>query len=302
MIRGMSRAILALSVGALTAFTCGTASAATYRGLAAPVVFTDDFENGLINGKGWIISGNAPVVSTDMVRDGKYAMKTVLNRLTSPKSFRTEVSQSGFVTVPVGGDIWYGFSIGLPNSYVKDNIWEIVAQWHSVPDTNLGEHNYIQNPPLSLHTGNGVWTISSIWDSKPLTTKDTYEGKKNYNLGAYETGKFTDWVFHIRWSPKSDGLLQVWKDGKQVVNTPGPLGFNDAVAPYFKMGIYKGWTDRVSPVGIVSQRVLYHDAIKVAVGSNVKYEDVAPGGKPATSGSSTSQKPQPPSGVQIRTE
>lgn len=302
MIRGMSRAIVALSIGALT-IACNVSSAAVYKGLAGPVVFTDDFESGLTDGKGWIISGNAPTISSDMVRDGKYAMKTFLDRKNSPKSFRTEVSQSAFAKgVEPNTDVWYGFSVGLPKSYVKDNLWEIVAQWHGVPDTSVGEQNYIQNPPLSLQTANGVWTISSIWDSKRLTTKDTYEGKKGYNLGAYETGRFTDFVFHIKWVPNTNGILQVWKDGKQVVNYHGPIGFNDAQAPYFKMGLYKGWTDRVTPAGIVGTRTLYHDAVKVAVGPSARYEDVAPGGKPATSGDANAAKPQPPSGVQIRTE
>jgi hypothetical protein len=54
-------------------------------------------------------------------------------------------------------------------------------------------------------------------------------------------------VFHIipkasKKMPKAfkDGLLQVWKNGKQIVDHRGALGFkNDENEIYFKMGLYR---------------------------------------------------------------
>ncbi|MFO7278088.1 MAG: polysaccharide lyase [Pseudomonadota bacterium] len=261
----------------------------------ASIVFQSDFENGSIDTKLWNISGNAPTVTSEVARAGKYAMKTVLNRKTSPKSFRTEVSTGGKEKVKPGQEYWYGFSIYLPKSYVADNIWEIVAQWHSSPD-NEEEFNNAPNPPLSLHTGNGVWTISTIWDAKPITDKKLgYDGKRSYKLGSYATGKWTDWVFRVKWSHKSDGLLQVWKDGQLVIDHKGPVGFNDRNGPYLKLGIYKGWKDRTNPAGVVSERVLYHDEVRIA-GPGGRYEDVAPGGKKPTT---TLPRPAAPTGIRF---
>ena len=58
--------------------------------------------------------------------------------------------------------------------------------------------------------------------------------------------KWTDMVFHI--IPKAstkipkkfdDGLLQVWENGKQIVDYKGALGFKDNEDEiYFKMGLY----------------------------------------------------------------
>jgi hypothetical protein len=298
MIRGIGRAISLVAFGFFT-WVCSAANAATYQNLAGPLIFEEDFETGsIVEGHGWIFSGNHPEVTTEVARSGKYSMKTYLNRLTSPKAFRTEVSMSGFAKVQPGQDAWYGFSIYLPKSYISDPIWEIVAQWHSAPDVDRGEDKYIQNPPLSLQTENGEWLVSTIWDSKPVTTNKSYEGSKPWHLGSYETGKWTDWVFHVKWSPFADGILEVWKDGVQVIDKQGPIGFNDEHAPFFKMGLYKGWTnpDRKTPAGVVSERTLYHDEIRMA-GPGGSYADVAPGGGKGTS--PQQRRPNPPSDLRI---
>ena len=84
-------------------------------------------------------------------------------------------------------------------------------------------------------------------------------------------------MFRIKWSYKSDGILQVWKNGNLVVDQQNkPNCFNDAKMPYFKMGIYKGWRDS-SSTGRVSKRVLFHDEFRMA-GPGGSYDAVAPGG------------------------
>ena len=277
-----------LIVAAMVAPVVSASDPAAPRPLAASVVFSSDFESGAIDTKLWGISGNPPTVTTEQKRAGKYAMKTVLDRKNSKVSYRTEVTTGGREHVKPGQDYWYGFSVYLPNDFVSDNIWEIVAQWHSTPDPGA-EVDAALNPPLSLQTQNGIWMVSTIWDSKPVTDKKAYGGKLMHNLTKYQTGRWTDWVFHVKWSPGADGLLQVWQDGKKVIDKPGPIGFNDQVGPYFKMGLYKGWGDRVTPTGTVGVRTVYHDELRMA-GPTGKYDDVAPGGAVAV------RRPAAPSG------
>ncbi len=236
------------------------------------LLFIGDFEKGDLSG--WHVSGNAPKITTEIVRAGKYAMKSVLDRKRSKISYRTEVSGPGS---EVGKEYWYGFSIYLPDAYKPDNIWEIVAQWHGVPDFKLGET--WRNPVMALNTSGGVWSVSNIWDAKPNTFasgKKVYGGGHKYDLGPYRTGVWTDWVFHVKWSYEKDGLLEVWKNGKRLVEQRGPNCFNDAKGPYFKMGIYKGWRNPKRPSGAVNRRVLYHDEFRMG-GADADYEDVAPG-------------------------
>jgi hypothetical protein len=73
-----------------------------------------------------------------------------------------------------------------------------------------------------------------------------------------------------------DGILQGWKGGKKVIDQPGPNTFNDKDGPFFKMGLYKGWSDPNRPSDRVSERFLYHDEFRMA-GAQAGYNDVAPG-------------------------
>jgi hypothetical protein len=260
----------AVATGALaTLALVSLATAATTTGL----LLAGDFEKGIVDSALMKVSGNAPVITTEVKRSGKYAIKSVLNRATSATSYRTEFAVAS-QKLTQGGEYWYGFSIYLPNDFAADPIWEIVAQWHSRPDSDA---EATLNPPMSLHTENGIWRVNTIWDTNKTTVRETYTGQVSYKLGPYQKGKWTDWVFHVKWTPTSSGVLQVWQDGKKVVDKSGPIGFNDAYAPYFKFGMYKGWKDRKSPAGVVSTRTVFHDEIRVAEGAN-KYAEVAPGG------------------------
>lgn len=235
------------------------------------LIFNSDFETGDL--KGWRISGNAPGITSSPTRAGKYAMKTSLDRHKDKVPYRTEVSGPGS---EVGKEYWYGFSIFLPADYVPDKIWEIVAQWHGVPDFRIGEN--WRNPVMALSTNDGKWGLVTRWDAKANTFeggKRSYGGTKHYTLGPYLKEKWTDWVVHVKWSYRPDGILEVWKDGKRVVELKGPNAFNDKKGPYFKMGLYKGWKDPKRKSDAVSKRILYHDEFKMA-GAGGHYEDVAP--------------------------
>ena len=201
-------------------------------------------------------------------------MKTSLDRQTDRVSYRTEVSGPG---TEVGREYWYGFSIFLPEEYTPDRIWEIVAQWHGVPDFDAGEK--YRNPVMALSTTSGHWGWVTRWDAKRNTFESgqrQYGGTNNYDLGPCEKDTWTDWVVHVKWSYGPDGILQVWKNGKKVIDADGPNAFNDERGPYFKMGLYKGWRDPERRNDAVGKRVLYHDEFRMGT-AEASYDDVAPG-------------------------
>jgi len=245
------------------------------RPIGSPLTFIGDFEKGQLTG--WSVSGNAPQVTNRPTRAGRYAMKTLLDRNKDKVPYRTEVSGPGS---NVGKEYWYGFSILLPDDYVPDKVWEIVAQWHGVPDFKIGED--WRNPVMALSTTSGKWDFVSRWDAKENTFeggKRAYGGTKKYNLGLYRTGVWTGWVVHVKWSYQPDGLLEIWKNGEKVIEQEGPNTFNDKKGPYFKMGLYKGWKTPDRPSDAVSSRILYHDEFRMA-GSGAGYDDVAPQNTP----------------------
>lgn len=81
--------------------------------------------------------------------------------------------------------------------------------------------------------------ISNSWDSKLVTKKNNIEGRKLLWSGAVQKGVWIDWVFHVKWSHKPDGLVEVWKDGTRIVNKQGPSTYNDLLVSFFKVGSYE---------------------------------------------------------------
>ena len=291
---------LATSLAVVVTVWFSISSASTGADLQSPLVFVDDFESGKIDfGAKYSQSGNAPTITSEVARAGKFAMKSYLNRAESPVSKRTEVSVKAPLT-HIGDELWYGFSIFLPTSYVPGTTYEILAQWHNTPN-DWNQLFARKNPPLTLHSDSesSHWLVHMNWDADPVASDGSFsiDGWKTWDLGAWATNEWTDWVFHIKWSYSADGILQVWKNGELVVDYAGPNTYNDKIGPYFKMGIYKGWQDRVIPYDNVSERVVYHDELRIAEGQAAKYSDVAP---PGPRKATASRVPMAPSSVVVQ--
>lgn len=52
-------------------------------------------------------------------------------------------------------------------------------------------------------------------------------------------GHVYDMKVEIRVDPAGEGLINVWRDGEQIVAYEGPVGYNDAIGPYWKQGVYR---------------------------------------------------------------
>ena len=213
-------------------------------------------------------------LSDSFARQGRYSFRFNLKK-TDPiirNGKRSELCTSS----PKNSDGWYGFSNYLPEGYLPDNGFEIVAQWHEVPDFELGESWRI--PPISLSTNNGHWYLNIKWATAKVNTNNTIDGKKIFDLGSYARNIWNDWVFHINFSWKEDGVIQVWKNGQLIVEYHGSNCYNDKNYPYFKFGIYKpGWNKGFDQKNLstISERTIYYDAIKVG-NEEASYEDVSP--------------------------
>ena len=159
------------------------------------------------------------------------------------------------------GEMWYGFSNLFPAEYFRDSIPEVIAQWHEIPDWHLGED--WRSPPVSLEIKNDRYYVKVMWASNAVNTNRTKDGEIFYDLGPVDREKWNDWVFHIKFRYDDEGVLEVWKNQKKVLNRTGPNSYNDTKYPYFKLGIYKwAWADTIS-VSTGNSRVLYIDEVNV---------------------------------------
>jgi hypothetical protein len=151
---------------------------------------------------------------------------------------------------------WYGVSYYLPSDYVYDAAPEIVTQWHT---TSGG------NPPLAVYTQYGQWRIVQF-------------GSVATPLGNYERGKWTDFVFHVKWNYGSGGLIEVWKNGVKVCTKYGKNIYSGlSYGAYMRTGIYKWpWKYSSSYNSSTTKRIMYVDDVRIG-NSYATYNDVAPG-------------------------
>lgn len=214
------------------------------------------------------------VVDAPGLLDQKAAHMTVQRE---PNSFRSEISlpsENGFQ------ERWYAQRLMIPSNWVFDpgRAHDIVMQWHGIPGNWRPTF-----PNLDIAIGNDRWFIKQSYGSpqtKPTRTTTQLEA-------PVQRGVWTSWVIHAKWSPKDDGLLQIWQDGKMVYERSGPNVYGTIgveYTPYLKTGVYHPeWhTDTPKKLAAFEQE---QTAIKkkdiyvtdVKVGSEkARYEDVAP--------------------------
>uniref|UniRef100_B8HQ90 Polysaccharide lyase n=1 Tax=Cyanothece sp. (strain PCC 7425 / ATCC 29141) TaxID=395961 RepID=B8HQ90_CYAP4 len=226
--------------------------------------FTGGFEGSNFNG--WlreICCSHSAAITTSPVREGRFSARMILRRSDGDVQ-GSKRSELAHYPVAANSEYTYRFSLFLPSDYSYDRSFEILMQMQSFPDSNLGEA--WRSPPMMLRTAYGKWFLESRWDSKQVTVNNRPEGNQTWDLGSYAKGRWTDWVIHVKWSHRSDGLLEVWRDGQLVARRVGPNTYNDARGPYFKAGIYKpDWKYNPS-FSSTSQRTIYVDAVRIYPG------------------------------------
>jgi len=207
---------------------------------------------------------------------GHKAVRFAVRR--GPNSFRSEISlphEPGF------HERWYGERIYVPGDWVFDpgRAVDIVLQWHALPGNWKATF-----PNLEISIGNTNWFIRQSFGSA-----QTRPMRVNERLAEpVQRGAWVAWVIHAKWSPGADGVLQIWRDGKLVLDRKGPNVYSTIgvdYTPYLKTGIYHPeWHldkdgkreafDKEHPVA--TNKVIYATDIKIG-DERASYEAVCPG-------------------------
>jgi hypothetical protein len=114
--------------------------------------------------------------------------------------------------------------------------WLVIGQAHSTEDSNDAG----VSPPFELDLVGDRMQIDARWSTPEQTnwsnvhTRTLYTDTHNVQRGHWYDIKIT-----MKFDPFGDGMLDVWRDGVQLVNYDGPLGYNDEIGPYWKQGVYR---------------------------------------------------------------
>lgn len=226
-------------------------------------------EEGFESGKlPFRISGNpSEVVRMADARAGKYVMKSELSHL-SKNPMRTEVVVSKNkkkLNFDVGKEYWVGTSIKMGEEFrdksnLDDDVYRtVLLQWH-YRDWLHPEVRDAQ-PLVLRHRNNKVYVHNEVLQEYMASVQPTY-------------GEWVDWVIHVKFADK-DGIIQVWRNGKQIVDWRGDNHQTEkSEGAFLKFGNYSAQY-KSKPPGVDFIRVVYHDELRIA-GVDGSYKLVSP--------------------------
>lgn len=223
--------------------------------------------------------GNGVIRFETRQSDGNYA-STKGNR--SELKFQNQTCNSNNNSPT---EIWYAWSIYIPNPGTGSNKWdggdnaysspkdagngggrEIYIQLHAPDGIDLNGNS--ENPPVAFYRSvdsslpnTGFFKLTYRWN-----VNDTSE-RKSIPI-SIELGEWTDYVMRIVWSNSSsnNGGIEVWKNSVKVVNEINiRVGYRNMGYSYFKQGIYAfDWNNNVA--NDAYNAIAYYDEVKIYEG------------------------------------
>jgi hypothetical protein len=157
---------------------------------------------------------------------------------------------------------WYSFRTFIPEDFPIEDNRLVIAQWHA-----SDEDGEATSPPLTVYYRDGDLLIRARHSDKDKILKDDDTIKVNlYRQENFSRGQWHDFIFQVKWSYETDGMVNMWIDGKQVVEYQGGVGYKDEQGPYFKFGAYRDEEYMVenaqghkTKVRATDPYVIYHD-------------------------------------------
>lgn len=179
----------------------------------------------------------------------------VLKSSITPKVERAEIRAG---RDPVGSERWYGWSLYLPPDYIPvEGKSDILFQWHrggNAPRWAKG------HPMTFMLNSAGKYQMTYTYQTDPKNPQTRINKSQPFDFGyAQDRGKWIHWALHAKWSPREDGYLAMYRNGKPIWERRGANWLNAAAGPMVKAGIYTGnpgWKGN-------NPTVVYHDNIIV---------------------------------------
>jgi len=132
----------------------------------------------------------------------------------------------------------YSFSMYLPADFPIVPTRLVIAQWKQDCDAHANCED--DSPVVALRYISGVLRITQQLE-RGRPSKVLFERREDLR------GKWNDYRFQIRFSPRASGLVRAWIGGEPVVDYQGVTAYAENEATgyanpsryYFKMGLYR---------------------------------------------------------------
>lgn len=147
---------------------------------------------------------------------------------------RSEIATS--LRMKPGRPYEIAFSLMVEPGPLNTARWMTLTQIQSTPDPGEPGHS----PPFAIEMVGERMRIITRDDPNRVASRETTTYRAHYTDGRpIERGRWYRMLIRVKFGPGGDGFLQVFRDGQQLVDYRGPLGFDDIVGPYWKEGVYR---------------------------------------------------------------
>jgi uncharacterized protein (TIGR03382 family) len=204
---------------------------------SASTLWKGDFETGNLSqwSRAQSVASDRLLVVSDVVRDGKYAVKVTVRKGDDPINASGNRNELLYLSRETPGqEYFYKWSTLFPKGYPSSNAWQLFAQWHQ--DGCCG------SPPLEFYVMGEEMRMRVGGNSGKILWR-----------GALVRGNWNDFVLHVKWSadPKV-GFVELYKNGQIVVPKTMAATQFGREKNYLKLGLYRD--SSIAAVGTV-----YHD-------------------------------------------
>lgn len=134
---------------------------------------------------------------------------------------------------PFGQDVWFSYAMRIKGGAPVTK-WNVLGQFHGTPDD--GEPglsppfavNFIPGEKLRFIRRYNARRIDAAPTTSVMLTK------------AVSRDRWYRIVGRITFGWNNDGAINIWLDGAKIIGLSNTnIGYNDAVGPYWKFGIYR---------------------------------------------------------------
>ncbi len=201
------------------------------------------------------------------VRQGQRAARMTVRHSYSPFGHNESTQLSWHGGEREGDDYWYAWSTLFPADWVRPLGWGIFAEWHSM----------LATAPLIGMNANGDTAEATLLTGLVPDERTPVVDRVVPLLSTLSKGRWNDFVVHVRWSTRADGLVEIyhrvagerslrklvsWRDVPTFQSTPDGRG----VGTYLLFGLYRqSFCAQPTQLGCLSTRgvqphnTLFHD-------------------------------------------